>query len=219
MLEQIKAFYKKNRLFIIIGLALVLLMQICSRGARPPQHAVQEHQTLQIDSQTMDDAQLKPLRDIYYEQQQNSKTRNPELTNLFLLMGLVLLVYVATKRGWLQKLAPSIVWISISVKRNKPNKERIATITISNHTKDSVTFDSPVLLFSSLFSKSRKFKIKGNSDQAVFPLTLMPGTGHKLSINLETFRDKAGITKGLKWIKTEVDTNRKTYSSVWKYIF
>ena len=159
------------------------------------------------------------MRDIYYEQQQNNTTRNPELTNLLLLMGLVLLVFVASKRGWFQKITPSFVWISVTIKRNKVNKERIVTISISNHTKNSLTFDSPVMVFGSVLGKRRKFKIKGNSDQAVFPLTLMPGTGHKLTMNLDTFRQKAGIIKGLKWVKAEVETDRKTYSSFWKYQF
>ncbi|MBS2210057.1 hypothetical protein KEM09_01505 [Carboxylicivirga mesophila] len=219
MLNQLKEFYKKNRLFIIIGLAFILLMQICSRGGRVSKQAVPETSVHQPDSSVSDDSQLKPLREIYYEEQQNKKTRNPEITNLFILMGLVLLVYVATRRGWLQKLAPSIVWVNIRIRRHKSSKDRIATITISNHTKESLTFSSPVLSFGSPLKKSRKFKLKGGGDQSVFPLTLMPGTAHSLNINLDAFRQKAGITKGYKWVKTEVDTGTKSYCSIWKYLF
>ncbi len=219
MLEQLKAFYRKNRLLIISGLAIILLTQICSRGARRPQPTNPAPIAQHLDSQAIDDTQLKPLREIYYEEQQQHNTSNPEMTNLFILMGLVLLVYVATKRGWLQKLAPSIVWLSVSVRRNKQNKQRMATITISNHTKENVTFESPILSFGSPFGKQRKFKLRGNTEQAVFPLTLMPGTAHRLTINIDTFRQKAGIEKGFKWIKVEVDTNRKSYRSVWKYLF
>ncbi len=219
MLNQLKEFYRKNRLLIIIGLAFILLMQICSRGGRVSKPLPPPNTQQQVDTAGLDDSQLKPLKEIYYEEQQNKKGRTPQMTNLFILMGLVLLVYVATKRGWLQKLAPSIVWIRTNVQRHKTTKERIATITISNHTKESLTFSSPVIAFGSPIKKRRRFKIKGGADQTVFPLTLMPGTAHKLTINVDAFRQKAGITKGYKWIKTEVNAGSKSYGSFWKYLF
>ncbi len=169
MLNQLKEFYRKNRLLIIIGLAFILLMQICSRGARVSKPLPQQTVQQQLDKNLSDDSQLKPLKEIYYEEQQQRQDSNPQMTNLFILMGLVLLVYVATRRGWLQKLAPSIVWVSINIRRHKASKERIATITISNHTKESLSFSSPVIGFGSPTKKGRKFKLKGSADQAVFP--------------------------------------------------
>ncbi|MCT4588237.1 MAG: hypothetical protein N4A71_10475 [Carboxylicivirga sp.] len=218
MIDKIKEFYQKNRLLIIIGLAMILLMQICSRGGRVDRTVSLPSETNQYNESVQDDRQLKPLDEIYYEEQQKEQRQNPEMFSLFILMGLVLFVFVATKRGWLQRLSPSIVWISVSIKRNKVTKERIASISIRNHTKESLTFSPPVLAFGMLFKKTRKFRIKGGSD-AVFPLTLMPGTAHNISINLDVFTQKAGISSGSKWLKVEVNAGLKLYRSMWKYLF
>ncbi|WP_439182912.1 hypothetical protein [Carboxylicivirga taeanensis] len=219
MLNQLKDFYQKNRLFIISGLALVLLLQICSRGARKPVSTALPDTHIQADTVVNADTLLKPLQEIYYEEKLKNSERNPEITHLFLLMGLVLLVFVATKRGWLQKLTPSIVWVSIKARRKKETKERVATISISNYTKESLTISSPILILSSPSKKARKFKVKGSTEQNIFPLTLMPGTAHHLTINLDTFRQKAGIKKGFRWMKVKVNTDKRTHSSVWKYLF
>jgi hypothetical protein len=164
-----------------------------------------------------DDSQLKPLNEIYYEQQQEKQERNPDMISLYILMGMVLLVYVATKRGWLQKLSPSIVWVTISLKRNKATKARIATITINNQTKESLTFSPPILAFGGPFKKARKYRIKGGDDN-IFPLTLMPGTAHRLTIDMDAFRQKAGL-KGNNWVRVEANASLKVYRSFWKYLF
>lgn len=216
MLDKIKAFYHQNRLLIIIGLAFLLMMQICSRGGRveKPKH----QNTLSDTEQIMpDDSQIKPLNEIYYEQQKENNERNPEMISLYLLMGMVLLVYVATKRGWLQKLSPSIVWVTISVKRNKTTKARIASILINNQTKESLTFSPPILVFGTPFRKARKFRIKGTDDN-LFPLTLMPGTAHRLTIDLDSFRHKAGIDN-CNWVRVEANAGLKNFRSLWKYLF
>jgi len=217
MLENIKEFYRKNRLYIIIGLAFLLLMQICSRGGRV-NTSQRNSSTNEITENIGSDGELKPLNELYYEERQAKQQRNPEFYSLFLLMGLVLLVYVGIKRGWIQKLSPSIVWVSIGIRRNKSSKERMATISIQNSTKESLTFNSPIIAFAAPFKKARRFKIKGGVDN-VFPLTLMPGTVHKLTINIDTFRNKAGISNGHSWVKVEVDSGLKTYGSIWKYLF
>ncbi|MCU4156485.1 hypothetical protein J1N10_10885 [Carboxylicivirga sp. A043] len=216
MLDKIKTFYRQNRLLIIIGLSFILLMQICSRGGRVDKPAVQKEQPV-LDQEIADDSQLKPLNEIYYEQQQKKQERNPEMISLYILMGMVLLVYVATKRGWLQKLSPSIVWVVISVKRNKTTKARVATITINNQTKESLTFSPPILAFATPFKKARKFRIKG-ADENLFPLTLMPGTAHRLTIDMDAFRTKAGLTAN-KWVRVEANAGLKVYRSLWKYLF
>ncbi|TRX66217.1 7TM-DISM domain-containing protein [Carboxylicivirga sp. M1479] len=218
-MHKIKEFYRKNRLLIIAGLAFILLMQICSKGGRVKQKNAEHDSQVTTEAPSNNDSELKPLNEIYYEEQQNNPERNPEMTSLFILMGLVLLVYVATKRGWLQKLTPSIVWVRISVKRNKATKQRMATISIANHTKESITFFAPVLAFSASFGKARRFRLKGGSDQQLFPLTLMPGTAHTVTLNIDNFHKKAGLSNSFKWVKVEVNAGLKNYQSFWKYLF
>lgn len=218
MLNNIKEFYRKNRLLIIAGLAFLMLMQICGRGGRIDRSNFDASRPSQPNELIEDDTQVKPLNELYYEEQQKREGKNPEMISLYILMGLVLFVYVATKRGWLQRLTPSIVWVGVSIKRNKTSKERIATISIRNHTKESLTFSPPVLAFSAPFKKARRFRIKGGNDN-IFPLTLMPGTTHNISINVDAFKQKAAIGSGSSWIKVEVNAGIKSYRSIWKYLF
>ncbi len=217
--DKLKAFYHQNRLIILVGLGFLLMMQICSKGGRVEQVKVSSQESTQQEAIENDDTELKPLNEIYYKQQQEKQERNPEMISLYLLMGMVLLVYVATKRGWLQKLTPSIVWVSIRMRRDKITKARVATIMINNQTKESLTFFPPVLAFGIPFKKVRKFRIKGNAQSDVFPLTLMPGTAHRLTININSFRQKAGLVKGNSWVKVEVNAGIKQYGSLWKYLF
>ncbi|MCG8579281.1 MAG: hypothetical protein MI866_05165 [Bacteroidales bacterium] len=216
MLDRIKTFYRQNRLLIIIGLAFLLLMQICSRGGRV-EKPIQPREPLAAEESITDDSQLKPFNELYYEQQQERQQRNPEMISLYILMGLVLFVYVATKRGWLQKLSPSVVWVTVRVKRNKATKARVASILINNQTKESLTFSPPILAFGAPFKKARKFRIKGGDDN-LFPLTLMPGTAHRLTIDIDAFRQKAGLA-GNNWVRVEANAGLKVYRSIWKYLF
>lgn len=216
LINNIKAFYQKNRIIIIVGLGFLVLMQICSRGGRVEK---QEPMPSPEIAQVTDDAEVKPLREIYYDDIQKQKVKRPEMTSMFILMGLVLLVYVAIKRGWLQKLTPSVVWVRVKIRRDKNTKERIASISIVNQTKESLTFSPPILVFSDVFKKSRKFRLKSGEGQNVFPLTLMPGTGHSIHLNIDAFKQKAGGLKGLNWIKVEVNASIKQYRSFWKFMF
>ncbi|WP_430816990.1 hypothetical protein [Carboxylicivirga sp. RSCT41] len=216
MLDKIKTFYRQNRLLILIGLAFLLLMQICSRGGRVDKALLQNEQQA-VEESIPDDTELKPLNELHYEQERQQQKRNPEMISLYILMGMVLLVYVATKRGWLQKLSPSVVWVRVHVKRNKSTKARIVSISINNQTKESLTFSPPVLAFGSPFKKARKFRIKGGDDN-IFPLTLMPGTAHRLTIDIDAFRKKAGLSAN-NWVRIEANAGLKVYRSLWKYLF
>ncbi len=216
-LDQVKAFYRQNRLLIIFGLGFLLLMQICSRGGRVDRPSQIEAYHEQNES-LQGDEQLKPLSEIYREEAEQ-RNNNPEMTSFFILMALVLLVFVATKRGWLQKLAPSIVWVTVKVKRHKQTKSRIAIINVLNQSKESLTFSPPTIAFGSISKKARRFRIKSGNGQDVFPLTLVPGTAHNITIDLDAFRSKAGGLKGYNWVKIEVNAGLKNYSSFWKFIF
>ncbi len=203
---------------ILMGLFFLVLMQICSRGGQV-ERSLPVHDNNQSDV-VAEDTLLRPLDELYYEElAKEGKKRNPETINLLILIMLVLLVFVATKRGWLNKLSPSFVWLGLSVKRNKTSKARIATILIRNHTKESLTFLPPVMVFSAPFKKVRKFRIKGGDGSHVFPLTLMPGTEHRLRIDIDGLRQKANIHKSCRWMRVEVNAGLKDYASLWRYLF
>jgi len=217
LVNSIKVFYQKNRLLIIIGLGFMLVMQICSQGGRVETESGKPNQIMETSVQ---DTETKPLQEIYRDQIHQKRAVDPEVTSLFILIGLVLLFYVATKRGWLKHIVPAIVWVSLKVRRNNDTKERLATLTVSNHTKESITFTSPVIAFNHLFKKARRFRLKSGVGHNAFPITLLPGTSHQIVINIDVFRKKAGGLSAFRWVKFEIEGRRpKVHSSAWKYLF
>ncbi len=215
--NSVKTFYQKNRLLIIIGLGFILMMQICSQGGKVNTNP--DEQIREIE-RSVDDTDIKPLQEIYQEEVRDNKTANPEMISLFILIGFVLMFYVATKRGWIKKIVPSVVWVSLSIKRHKQSKERMATLLVLNQTRESITFISPVISFGGLFKKSRKFRIKSGVGQDIFPLILLPGTSHQIVINLDTFIQKAGDLSAYSWVRLEIGgKSQKMYTSFWKYLF
>ncbi len=217
IIEQVKAFYLRHRTILLIGFAFLLLMQICSRGAEVPSR--QEAVTAEPPAQWgQEDGTVKPLGEI--EREQQHEQRLPGASSMVVMMVLVLVFYVGVKKGWFVKLMPSIVWVSLQVKRHKESHHRMLRIFISNQTKESRTFVAPILVFGSPFKKSRKFRIKGGDGQDVFPITLMTGISHQLTLNLDQFKAKAGNLDAYKWVRVEVESSGdKTSKSFWKLLW
>nr|WP_321453877.1 hypothetical protein [uncultured Carboxylicivirga sp.] len=211
--DELKVFYLKYSLWIIGGLFFLIMMQICSQGGRvKPTNTFTQEITEQAEP-ALD--QLQPITNSDISVQQNRKSFNSDY--LLLLMGLGLFYYVAMKRKWFHKLVPSIVWVSLRIKKQKNTNIRLARMMLVNKTKESLTFDAPVLVFGSPFKKARKFRLKNGGDN-VFPLTLTPGTSHKISIDIDQFKQKAGVSSA-KLLKFEVfDSHQKKYSSIWKLL-
>ena len=115
------------------------------------------------------------------------------------MTGLVLLVFVATRRGWLLKIMPPMVISSLKISTQKGTKGRLAKYSINNHTRNSLTFYEPVIIFGSLTKKARKFRIKGGDSQNLFPLILTPSTSHQLNIRLEQFLAHTTELKHYSW--------------------
>lgn len=214
LFQQIKDFYTRHRIIILVGLGFVLLMQICSQGAKVHRSDVPVAEEQYIEG---GDSDIKPLAQIEQEQRRNDAL--PGSSSLLIMMVLVLVFYMGIKKGWFVKIMPSIVWISLQVKRNKSTGQRVLKIGVVNQTKESKTFQPPILIFGEPFKTGRKFRIKGGDGQDVFPLTLMPGTSHQLVINLDQFRNKAGIVKGYRWVKVEVADAGKVHKGLWKLIW
>ncbi len=210
-LNDIKVFYRQYRIWIIGGLFFLIMMQVCSYGAK-------NHSS--IDSQSFQEEMLdhEDLESLTVPPVDQPKERKPLNDNILLLMGAGLLFYFALKRKLFYKIMPSIVWISLSTRRIKSSKVRLARIQVTNKTKESITFEAPVLVFRNLTGKPRRFKLKNGIDD-LFPLTLTPNTSHSVNIDIDQFRIKAGIEGNHRWMKVEVEAhNQKVYTSFWIYL-
>ncbi len=220
LIYRIKAFYHKNRRFIISGLAFIVLLQICGRGGNiaPKKESAQKSGTpLSIHFDTLANGD-EPLEQVFYESltkpdDEPQPKYNPLFMEMLLMTSLILIFYLAQKRGWIKKLMPAWVFVKVKKSKNGHNGDTLLHLEINNKTKDSITFEPPVLTFKR-FSKTKRFKIKGSEGQPIFPLTLMPDTGHKLVINIDRFKKSMPKLKMYKNISISIDAdNGKTYNT------
>lgn len=210
-INDLKLLYRQYRIWIIGGLFFLIMMQVCSYGAR-------DHSNVEPQSFKEEKLEQEDLESLTVTPVDQPKERKPLNDNILLLMGVGLLFYFVLKRKLLQKIMPSIVWVSLSTRRIKSSKVRLARIQVINKTKDSITFEAPVLVFKNLTGKPRRFKLKNGIDN-LFPLTLTSNTSHSVNIDIDQFRLKAGVGDSHRWMKVEVEAhNQKVYTSFWIYL-
>ena len=217
ILSRIKEFYYRNRKLLIGVFAFLLLLQLCSRGAQAPsesQHKKRETIRIEVPEDTLSNGE-ESLEKAFYEGMTKPAEKQPEFNPLFmeflLMTALVLIFYIVGKRGWLRKLMPAMVIIKARTVKSRAAGDLLLAIEINNKTKDSITFEPPILIFKR-FRKVRKFKIKGGGGENVFPLTLMPDTGHKVIINLDRFKERIPEIKKYNKVNILITAdNGKTY--------
>ncbi|TAJ13268.1 hypothetical protein DMA11_09490 [Marinilabiliaceae bacterium JC017] len=215
-LQQLKAFYNRNRNWIIAGLTFLLVIQTCGRSFYSAVPASkQNHQPQQEISVSPDSSAKESLEQSYIEKLREEPAPKPTSQWMpFLLMtGIILLFYVARKRGWIHKMMPKLVIVSTKLEKKTQPKQTLLKLVINNQSKQGLTFHPPVLVFHR-FGKQRKFKIKGGDGQILFPLTLMHGTGHKLIIDINRFKAQVPELKKFKKVSISVEaSNGKTYTT------
>ncbi len=217
ILSRVKEFYYRNRKLLIGGLAFLLLLQLCNRGAQTPERShpkKRETLKIQLPEETMPNGE-ESLERAFYEGLEKPAKDEPAYNPLFMeflfMTALVFIFYIAGKSGWLKSLMPKFVIVRARTVKSKVNGNTLLVIEINNKTRDSVTFEPPVLVFRR-YSKERKFRIKGGEGEFVFPLTLMPDTGHRVVVDIDRFRDKFPDIRKFNKISVLITAdNGKTY--------
>ncbi len=206
-LNEFLAFLKKNRVIIYVILGLALTMQICSRGALPP--VSKDTQT--IENNTPDITQT-PLSEAPANREQPSP--QSDYTSL-LLMAIIVLTFVLAKRyGYLKKIIPQVVVFRVKHYKQKSNGRLVLKIILINHTQRDISFMTPSILFFK-GNEKREFTIKNIGGYNYFPLTLMPGTGQKLTIDAQKFYDQVDGLEQYKTICMKIcSTSGKSYQSI-----
>jgi hypothetical protein len=201
------AFIKKNKTIIYVLLGTAILLQICSKGSQ----TVVDQPLQEIES-VIPLENTTPISPIPQEQLQQPKTQNDFSTLLFMVI-MVLLFFVAKRFGWLQKLFPKIVILRSVFYKRRSSGDLALKLYIINHTKRDITFDAPSLQFFK-GNKKREFAIKNIGGKNYFPLTLFPGTGHKLTIDAQKFYNQVDGLKQFKTIRVIVRSSAgKNYST------
>lgn len=197
-MKQIIAFCKKNRLLIIGALVIIAILQWCQYQANT-QYRQAKSQPHQQETVRNIESQEMPIPD-------EAPQSNPWLP-YFILVGMTFVVYIAQKRGWIEKLVPGMMILRMRLfKQNERQMMRIFLLNTSNHSHD---IDSPVVEFIKP-GVVKAYRIKINDNEIGFPLTMTQRTSHMMVIDLDRFYDRIPELKSFHWVKIKVIINSKS---------
>ncbi len=207
-MQQLKSFLeflKKNRIIIYVMLGIALTMQICStanQNTNPDTNSLSENSVSQYSEQ--------PIQ----QPEDGQKPQSFNLNSLWVMIFVTLLFYVAKRKGWLQKFMPQIVIFRVGHYKVKSNGNLALRVFIINQTKRDITFNAPTIQFFKDNTK-REFAIKNIGGQNYFPLTLMPGTGHKFTIDAQKFYNNVDGLTDYKTVSMQIcSSTGKCYKSI-----
>ncbi|MCW3806725.1 hypothetical protein [Plebeiibacterium marinum] len=199
-------FFKKNRIIIYVMLGLALMMQVCSRGAGIQESMPEAPQSEVVSPQTSDYPSQAPSDE--------APSGDGGFVSMLLVTIIVLGFFVAKRYGYLDKLLPKIVIFRVGYYRLKSNGNLALKVYIINQTQRDITFNAPTILFFKGKDK-REFAIKNIGGQNYFPITLMPGTGHKFTIDAQKFYNNVDGLNDYKTIRMQICSNcGKCYKSM-----
>jgi len=196
------AFFKRHRIVILGTLAVLIMLQWCQYQANTKyrQTAPLRQETIRIE---------EPLPPSAPEQ--NEPQSNPWLP-YFILVGMTLLVYIAQKQGWMEKLVPGRM--SLRAKLFKQNNRQMLRIYFLNTSQNSHDVDAPIIEFMRA-GEQKAFRLKVNDNDISFPITLTQRTSHLMVIDLQQFYERIPDLKKFYWIriKATIDSNtvQKTF--------
>jgi hypothetical protein len=203
MLNLIIEFWTRNRYTIFAIFGFLLVVNMCGRIFMPAAQSDQFTYEEFNNGQTDDPNMLRSYDALMQEKiSEHGKNDSSFFTFVLLLTALFLIAQYAHRKGWFDGLLPR--WISLKTRfeRSTNSGRLLMRITIHNNTRESKTFLTPQLFFKKR-GQTRNFLIK-NED---FPLTLTPGTGHSMLIDVDLFYEKVKDLKGFGRIGAMIQTS------------
>lgn len=201
-LQQLASFLKKNRTFIYIILGVALLMQLLSGNV---------FNSPSSESVTQIESVISNAEDV--QTNHPAPTDNQGMNHFLWMIILVLLFFVAKRRGWLDKLFPSLVLVRLSLAKQKSTGHLVAKVVLINHKKEAISFDNPTVNFHH-GKELRTFVIKNIGGVNYFPITLAPRTGHNFNIDVDKFYNNVEGLKKFKKVSVHFATpSGKVYKS------
>lgn len=198
-------FLKKNRIIIYVMLGLAFTMQVCSIANPGPE---------QGDAVYSDNSVSQYSEQSIQQPETGDKPQTFNYNSMWVMLFVTLIFYVAKRKGWLQKIMPQVVIFRVGHYKVKSNGNLALRVFIINQTKRDITFNAPSIQFYKGSSK-REFAIKNIGGHNYFPLTLMPGTGHKFTIDAQKFYNNVDGLNDYKTIAMQICTNTgKCYKSI-----
>jgi hypothetical protein len=211
-MNQIVAFYKKNKLLIWGALIILVLLKWCQYQADT------KYRQTPPSERIVNNPNPQPMPELPASEPQPQS--NPWLP-YFILVGMTLIVYIAQKRGWIEKIAPSIFLLRVKLfKQNNRQMMRISFLNYSKHTND---VESPVVEFIKP-GQIKAFRIKVADNEMSFPISLTRQTSHVMLIDLDRFYERVPELKKFHWVRVTTTLNankvKRTFPRlVWSSFF
>ena len=205
-------FWRKYGNFILMGLFFMFLINLCHRPTpnRTSQREESRQEAVRDTASDGDGTSLKSLEELMRERQaeQEQQPGGGFFSTFVLLLLGVAIVWVARQK-WAQAMweqwFPGKVKFRVNKVKDRVTGRKLLRISIENKTREGLTFLPPMIVFSS-WGKERRFRIRGNNQDEMFPLTLTPGTGHRVVMDLEQFFEKIPDLKGANRIGAVIET-------------
>ena len=166
--------------------------------------SLQNEENLVASDQNIDQVKFKSYDELIREQSVRHKgQRNSLFVFAVFFIGLILVSYYVYKKGLFSAIMPQWVRFNIVLYKDRKTGRLLLKFFVFNSTNESKTFMHPQVFFKR--GKIRRFfRLKNDT----FPLTLTPGTGHSIVIDIEQFWDKVPDLKGFNKVGAIIDTNQ-----------
>jgi len=202
-------FWRKYGNYILIGLFFLFLVNLCHRPAPNRTSRPEDTRQESVRDTTDDDRYLKSYEELMRERRAEQEQRPGSFFFTFVLLLLGVAIVWIARQKWAQSLwqqwFPGKVKFRVSKVKDGVTGRKLLRISIENKTREGLTFLAPMIVFSS-WGKERRFRIRGNNQEDMFPLTLTPGTGHRVVLDLEQFYEKLPELKGSNRVGASVET-------------
>lgn len=186
-----KTFWFKYRNLILGALFFMMLINFCGRRPAPNQPVVSprdQEQPAEVQSEK-DGPALKSYEEILRDRQLPQQDRPNTLLILLFLIGVAAFLVWQYQTRWKARWFPGKVLFKTIRFRDKATGRRLLQLSIVNRSPESLTFMPPMVVFKK-WGTIRQFKLKGSNNKEMFPLTLTPGTSHRVVIDLDQFFEK-----------------------------
>jgi hypothetical protein len=204
-------YWRKYGNFILMGLFFLFIINYCSRQPVAPsqQDVQQQEQPSENVNQNQDEPHLKSYEQLMMERQPQQQEGPGGFFTVFLLMlSGVGIVWLARQPWWIrlwEKWFPGRVRFRAFKAKDHVTGRNLLKISIVNNTGDGLTFMPPMLVFRS-WGKERRFRFRPSEQDEMFPITLTPGTGHRVVLDVDQFYEKIPDLKSATRVGASVET-------------
>jgi hypothetical protein len=208
---DLKRFWLKYGNFILIGLFLLFIVSYCNQRARfaAQQSDSKEMVAEKVEKRDDKGPYLKSYEELMLERKPEHTRRPDGFITLLLLLALGAGVIWVARQPWWRNLKQSLFpgHVKMKVVRIKDNLtgRKLLSISVENRTSEGLTFLAPMIFFSK-WGNERRFRLISSNQENMFPLTLTPGTSHKVVIDLEQFYEKMPDLKGAVRVGAFIET-------------